>query len=150
MLDPPSGGARRAAKRLRLRVLRWVVVLVAPRSGGRRRVLHRLPLPSLPVAWRASPLGFRVCLSLAGCGGWGSRSVRVGRSVGAQLCWRRGFNGGRRMPLLCFSSLCHHPASDVVRISKQFNGRSSVSELYSLLTLTGQMLVTPYIILPDH
>lgn len=53
LLDPPSGGARRAAKRLRLRVLvlRRVVVLVAPRSGGRRRVLHRLP--SLPSClWR--------------------------------------------------------------------------------------------------
>ena len=109
LLDPSSGGARRAAKRLRLRVLRRVVVLVAPRSGGRRRVLHRLPPRFLPVAWKESSLGFRVCLALSPAAAAGALGLfgLLGRSVGAHLCWRRGFNGGRRMPHLCFLPLRH-------------------------------------------
>ena len=124
LLDPSSGGARRAAKRLRLRVLRRVVVLVAPRSGGRRRVLHRLPPPFLPVAWKESSLGFRVCLALSPAAATGA----LGRSVGAHLRWRRGFNGGRRMP----SSLLFFPLSRPPLVMLRESQRNSTAGLQAL------------------
>ena len=101
LLDPARGGARRAADRL----LRRVVVLVAPRSGGRRRVLHRRPF--FPVRrWLArSPLGFRLSLSPA-AGGSEQPLGRfwLGRSE-PELTFARGFNGGRRKPSALRSSL---------------------------------------------
>jgi len=107
LLDPARGEARRAADRLRLRLLRRVVVPVAPRSGGRRRVLHRRPF--FPVRrWLArSPLGFRLSLSPAAVAGGSEQPLgrfRLGRSE-PELTFARGFNGGRRKPSALRSSL---------------------------------------------
>ena len=123
LLDPARGGARRAADRL----LRRVVVPVAPRSGGRRRVLHRRPF--FPVRrWLArSPLGFRLSLSPAAVAGGSEQPLgrfRLGRSE-PELTFARGFNGGRRKPLALPSSL--RPMCCCTNLKAQSNRKSSSS-----------------------
>lgn len=125
LLDPAGGGARRAADRLRLRVLRRVVVLVASRSGGGRRVLHRhpslLPCASMALAPpRVSPFSLAGCGCGCGCGWVGvgaAWSVWLGRSVGrseSELTFARRFNGGRRRIFLSSSLPSHRYESSVV------------------------------------
>lgn len=102
---------------------------------------YSIASPSLlDCAWRASLLGFRVCVSaslsppVAAAG----RLDRFG--FGSKLTFaRRGFDGAGECPLLPSVTTPHR---DVARISKQSNGRSSgsESELYSLFDIGAQML----------